>query len=159
MCLLIKRKVYHLSWPPASTVTAANLHRQSAQLSWKTCWFLCCVKCSLPISVLSSVHLLCVLRATCAYTKFIKFFLKHWHLSLFALRLFNVSNVACLQELAQSRRNVTQLTTVVEQLHKEKANLMEEVEAHEFTVRSSVVATKARLPFSCNEKGLCVLKI
>ena len=109
--------------------------------------------------MLSSVHLLCVLRATCAYTKFIKFFLKHWHLSLFALRLFNVSNVACLQELAQSRRNVTQLTTVVEQLHKEKANLMEEVEAHEFTVRSSVVATKARLPFSCNEKGLCVLKI
>ena len=53
---------------------------------------------------------------------------------------------------------MTQLTTVVEQLRKEKAKLMEEVEAHEFTVRSSVVATKARLPFSCDEKGVCVLK-
>ena len=60
----------------------------------------------------------------------------------FALRQFNVSNVGCLQELAQSPRDVTQLTTDVEQLHKEKADLLEKVEAHQFTVRSSVVATE-----------------
>ena len=40
------------------------------------------------------------------------------------------------QELAQYERDVTQLTTEVEQLRKEKANLLGEVEAHKLTVSS-----------------------
>ena len=40
-----------------------------------------------------------------------------------------------LQELAQSRRDVTQLTTEVEQLRREKADLVGEVEAHKSSVR------------------------
>ena len=43
------------------------------------------------------------------------------------------------QELAQYQRDVTKLTTEVEQLHREKANLLGEVEAHKLTVRPSHV--------------------
>ena len=41
----------------------------------------------------------------------------------------------CSQELAQSRRDVIQLTTEVEQLRREKADLVGEVEAHKSSVR------------------------
>ena len=47
--------------------------------------------------------------------------------------------VSCPQELVQSRRDVTQLTTEVEQLHKEKADLLGKVEALKLTVRPSHV--------------------
>ena len=47
--------------------------------------------------------------------------------------------VSCPQELAQSRRDVTQLTTEVEQLRKEKADLLGEVEAHKLTMRHNHV--------------------
>ena len=46
--------------------------------------------------------------------------------------------VLCQQELAQYQRNVTQLTTEVEQLHKEKVDLLGEVEAHKVMVRHSL---------------------
>ena len=39
----------------------------------------------------------------------------------------------------QSHRDVTQLTADVEQLHKEKADLLVEVEAHKLTVSSNHV--------------------
>ena len=43
------------------------------------------------------------------------------------------------QELAQYQRDVTQLTNEVEQLRKEKADLLVEVEAHKLTVSSNHV--------------------
>ena len=53
--------------------------------------------------------------------------------------------VACPQELAQYQRNVIQLTTEVEQLHREKADLVGEVEAHKLTVRPSHVISTNHL--------------
>ena len=43
------------------------------------------------------------------------------------------------QELTQSHRDVTKLTTEVEQLRKEKADLLGEVEAHKLAVSSNHV--------------------
>ena len=51
-----------------------------------------------------------------------------------------LTNLIYLQELAQSRRDVTQLTTEVEQLRKEKADLVGEVKTHKSSV-SHVTAT------------------
>ena len=45
-----------------------------------------------------------------------------------------LTTLLCPQELAQYQRNVTQLTTEVEQLRREKADLMGEVEAHKVMV-------------------------
>ena len=48
------------------------------------------------------------------------------------------------QDLVQYQRNMTQLTTEVEQLRREKADLLGEVEAHKLMVRSShVIVTKS----------------
>ena len=46
--------------------------------------------------------------------------------------------VSCPQELAQSRRDATQLTTEVEQLRKEKADLVGELETHKVMVRPTM---------------------
>ena len=45
------------------------------------------------------------------------------------------------QELARSRVEMTKLTTDVEQLRREKADLQGELEAHKFTVRSGHVTS------------------
>ena len=50
-----------------------------------------------------------------------------------------LEKVAHLQELAQSRRDVTQLTTEVEQLCRNRKDLLAEIEAHKVTVRCSVI--------------------
>lgn len=50
-----------------------------------------------------------------------------------------LEKVGHLEELAQSHRDVTQLTTEVEQLRKEKADLLGKVEALKLTVRPSHV--------------------
>ena len=47
--------------------------------------------------------------------------------------------IICPQELAKSRKEVAQLTTEVEQLHREKADLVGEVKTHKSRVRPSYV--------------------
>ena len=52
-----------------------------------------------------------------------------------------IFQIACFvhpQNLAQSRMEVTKLTTDVELLCREKVDLREEIEAHKLTVRSRV---------------------
>jgi len=66
-----------------------------------------------------------------------------------------LEKVGHLQELVQSRRDVTQLTTEVEQLRKEKADLLGEVEAHKITVRHSHVT----VTISCVHWWNCILRV
>ena len=46
-----------------------------------------------------------------------------------------LEKVGHLEELAQSHRDVTQLTTEVEQLCRKRIDLLAEIEAHKVTVR------------------------
>lgn len=50
-----------------------------------------------------------------------------------------LEKVGHLQELVQSRRDVTQLTTEVEQLCRKRNDLLVEIEANKVTVRCSTL--------------------
>ena len=62
--------------------------------------------------------------------------------------------IICPQELAKSHRDVTQLTTELEQLCKEKTDLLEEVEAYKSRVRPSYVISN-QLTLEVTVKSLC----
>ena len=80
---------------------------------------------SSTILVLSSVQFLSALHATCACT----------NCNILLKSLFALPTIEYPQELAQSRRDVTQLKNDVEHLCKEKADLLEKVETHKMMVR------------------------
>ena len=55
--------------------------------------------------------------------------------------ILSTLTIICPQDLDKSRKEVTQLTTELEQLYKEKTDLLGEVEAYKSRVRPSYVMT------------------
>ena len=119
----------HLSWPAFPGAShSILLHIRS----WRTSRYLCTEENPFPTCILCNVCM------------------KH-DLIVYSFLLY----LLCRQELAQSRRDVTQLTTEVEQLRREKTDLVGEVEAHKLTVRSSHMT----VTISCVHWWSCNLRV